>query len=66
MDYYIGDPVSTPVEEMGPYFSEKLILMPWTYQITEHKNEYSNDFKELLPKDEAPIIFANFNQPVKV
>lgn len=33
MDYFIGDPISTPVETMAPYFSEKLILMPHTYQV---------------------------------
>lgn len=33
IDYYIGDPISTPIDMMGSSFSERLILMPHTYQV---------------------------------
>ncbi|MBP5977932.1 hypothetical protein HW132_35865, partial [Brasilonema sp. CT11] len=39
MDYYVGDEISTP-KELWPYFSEKIITMPHTYQVTEHKMQY--------------------------
>jgi predicted O-linked N-acetylglucosamine transferase (SPINDLY family) len=39
MDYYVGDKISTP-KELWPYFSEKIITMPHTYQVTEHKMSY--------------------------
>ncbi len=41
MDYFIGDPVSTPIDTLGPYFTEKLILLPDTYQLTEHREIFS-------------------------
>eukprot|EP01127_Copromyxa_protea_P018796 TRINITY_DN5990_c0_g1_i2.p1 TRINITY_DN5990_c0_g1~~TRINITY_DN5990_c0_g1_i2.p1 ORF type:complete len:796 (-),score=133.02 TRINITY_DN5990_c0_g1_i2:68-2191(-) len=66
MDYYIGDSISTP-ESMAPYFTEKLILMPHTYQITEHKSEYPVDtFTQSQREDKDKIVFCNFNQPVKI
>lgn len=40
IDYYIGDPVSTPPASYQKYFTEKLLLMPYTYQLTEHLDEY--------------------------
>jgi len=40
IDYYIGDPVSTPPDSLARYFTEKLILLPHTYQITEHSETY--------------------------
>ena len=40
IDYYIGDPVSTPIDKLGRFFTEKLILLPYTYQVTEHREVY--------------------------
>jgi len=67
VDYYIGDPTSTP-PSMQPYFSEKLIYMPATYQITEHKKDHPITPENSIAKDVNPkqIVFANFNQPVKI
>lgn len=49
MDYYVGDPTSTPP---GSYFTEKLILMPHTYQITEHAEVYPDlPVDKLTPKE---------------
>jgi len=39
IDYFVGDKISTP-PALWPYFSEKIILMPHTYQVTEHKMHY--------------------------
>lgn len=65
MDYYIGDPYCTP-PSMHQYFSEKLFIMPHSYQITEHKGEHEiNTFFKPLTKS-TKIIFCNFNQPVKI
>lgn len=42
IDYYVGDPISTPIDQLGRYFTEKLILLPHTYQVTEHAAAYSD------------------------
>jgi predicted O-linked N-acetylglucosamine transferase (SPINDLY family) len=65
MDFYVGDPISTPVDTMGQHFAEKLLIMPNTYQLTEHKGQYpvKSFVKE---KDNDNVIFCNFNQPVKI
>lgn len=46
IDYYIGDPISTPIKDLAPYFTEKLILLPHTYQVTEHAHTYKDNFTE--------------------
>ncbi len=57
MDYYIGDPVSTPIDALGPYFTEKLILMPHTYQVTEHREIYPwLPVEKLTPKETRETI----------
>lgn len=66
MDYYVGDSISTPIKTMEKHFSEKLFIMPHTYQLTEHKGQYSpetfinNDLKD------DKIVFCNYNQPIKI
>ena len=69
MDYYVGDPVSTP-KTMENCFSEKLMIMPNTYQVTEHKGEHPldviNSTKSSIKKVARTIVFCNFNQPVKI
>ncbi len=42
IDYYIGDPVSTSKGELERYFTEKLIVLPHTYQVTEHAASYTD------------------------
>lgn len=67
IDYYVGDPISTP-QTMAEHFSEKLFIMPNTYQVTEHKGEHPvasfSNFSVI--KDTSIVIFCNFNQPVKI
>ncbi len=73
MDYYISDPISTPLS-MSQYFTEKLILLPDSYQITEHKEEYPiesfttiNKIDKINKSDKSDqVIFCNFNNPVKI
>lgn len=50
MDYYVGDPVCTPD---NAYFTEKLILMPYTYQITEHAEVFADLPAEKLTPNET-------------
>lgn len=65
MDFYIGDPISTPLNE--PYgFTEKLFLMPNTYQITEHRGEHPVESFMTKNIKKNNIVFCNFNQPVKI
>jgi len=39
MHYLVGDPIST-TPELDMHFSETLIIMPHTYQVTEHRERY--------------------------
>lgn len=64
MDFYISDKISTPTV-MEPYFTEKLIYMPDTYQITEHAEEYELDHS-LYDAPYEQIVFCNFNVPIKI
>lgn len=36
LDYYIADQTSVPPSH-EKYFTEKIVRLPWTYQVTEHK-----------------------------
>lgn len=78
IDYYVGDAISIP-PSMYEYFSEKLIILPNSYQVTEHKQDYQLDSKvEEYLSQHGPlaelaanlsrdtVIFANFNQPIKI
>ncbi len=59
IDYFIGDPISTPIKEAEPSFTEKLILMPHTYQLTEHQEAFA-DFptEKLTPEISKGALFA--------
>lgn len=39
-DYYVADSVSLPEDMFRSYFTEHIIHLPWTYQVTEHQYEY--------------------------
>lgn len=78
IDYYVADGISVP-PTMYDSFSEKLIILPNSYQVTEHKQDYQLDPKveeylshmgplaELVSSSrDDTIIFANFNQPIKI
>jgi predicted O-linked N-acetylglucosamine transferase (SPINDLY family) len=45
--YYVGDKISTP-PELWKYFTEKMVIMPHTYQVTEHKWSYPEVVTENL------------------
>eukprot|EP01125_Pyxidicula_operculata_P001008 TRINITY_DN108_c1_g1_i3.p1 TRINITY_DN108_c1_g1~~TRINITY_DN108_c1_g1_i3.p1 ORF type:complete len:406 (+),score=41.67 TRINITY_DN108_c1_g1_i3:410-1627(+) len=54
IDYYVGDKISTP-QSMAGYFSESLILMPHTYQVTEHKYKYPVSFSYSADYDDPDV-----------
>ena len=66
-DYFITDNVTTP-KELAPYFSEKLIFMPNSYQINDSKQKIAKNitsrYKLMLPEDK--FLFCSFNQPYKI
>lgn len=65
-DYVIGDPTVTPLEH-APFYSEKLALMPHTYQ----PNDRSRQVAAIPSRAEAglpenALVFCTFNQPYKI
>lgn len=67
IDYILTDRVLTPDGE-EPFYTEKIIRMPHTYQVTHGKQEFSQ--KPLSRKDfgllEDAIVFCCFNQTYKI
>ncbi|NJL58348.1 MAG: tetratricopeptide repeat protein [Desulfobacteraceae bacterium] len=66
-DYIITDKMVTPPEH-EPYFSEKVILMPYTYMVTNHTQPISDkqwQRKDLGIPDNA-FVFCSFNQSYKI
>lgn len=53
IDYYIGDTVSSPIDLFARFFTEKLILLPHTYQVTEHAEVYAQLPEGKLTPNEA-------------
>ena len=66
-DYFITDIVTTP-KKLVPYFSEKLIFMPDSYQINDSEQKIAKNltqrYKLMLPDDK--FLFCSFNQPYKI
>ena len=66
MDYLIGDKVVTPPEH-APFYSEKLIRMPFCYQIISTpppaEGQWTRD-RAALPED--AFVFCCFNQVYKI
>lgn len=65
-DYIVGDPTVTPLEH-APHYSEKLALMPHTYQ----PNDRSRVVAEVPKRSEVGLpdnafVFCTFNQPYKI
>ena len=74
MDYYVGDMISTDPDRFSYFFTEKLLILPHTYQVTEHKEEYGTDWQLNASSFEVPeltqnkyydenttFVFCNFN-----
>jgi protein O-GlcNAc transferase len=66
IDYLVGDRFVTPPEHAGGY-SEKLVLMPGSYQVNDRKRPKvdSASRRELGLPDDA-FVFCCFNQPYKI
>ena len=66
-DYFITDIVTTP-KKLVPYFSEKLIFMPDSYQVNDSEQKIAKNltqrYKLMLPDDK--FLFCSFNQPYKI
>jgi protein O-GlcNAc transferase len=67
IDYLITDRIVTP-EDHGPYYSEKLVLLPHCYQVNDHKQEISSrDWnRETLGLPDKGFVFSSFNLPYKI
>ncbi|BCX15090.1 MAG: glycosyl transferase [Patescibacteria group bacterium] len=67
IDYFITDKILTP-PKLRPYFSEKLIYMPHSYQANDNKQKILKSLSSRkqfgLPED--AFLFASFNQPYKI
>lgn len=78
IDYFISDEISTP-PSLQPYFSEKLVYMPHSFYVNDHKRTWREvlnqknlperkiffqEFFQQMEKD--IIILANFGQPNRV
>jgi predicted O-linked N-acetylglucosamine transferase (SPINDLY family) len=67
IDYFIGDEITIP-KKLRPYFTEKIIYMPYSYQANDNKQKILKGLKSRkqfgLPEDK--FLFACFNQPYKI
>lgn len=59
MDYYIGDYIST---NNAKYFSEKILYMDYTYQLTEHINHYKNIGNTKINRNECIQLLQNIDK----
>ncbi len=67
IDYIITDPIVTP-EEQAPFYSEKFLFLPHSYQVNDNTQLIAQD--SLTKKDfglpENGFIFSSFNQTYKI
>jgi predicted O-linked N-acetylglucosamine transferase (SPINDLY family) len=66
VDYIIGDPVVTPLEDQ-PAYSEHIAQMPWTYQPGDSQRPTPPAWSRAqcgLP--EGAMVYASFNQAYKI
>jgi predicted O-linked N-acetylglucosamine transferase (SPINDLY family) len=66
MDYIIADPVVIPPGE-EPFFDEKVVRLPGSYQVNDDKRAIAEDTTRAahgLPED--AFVFCNFNQSYKI
>ena len=67
VDYFITDHVLTP-KKLAPYFTEKLIYLPNSYQANDNTQPVSKEIRARqqlsLPSDK--FLFCSFNQPYKI
>ncbi len=65
-DYIVGDPTVTPLEH-APHYSEKLALMPYTYQPNDRSRVVASiPSRSDVGLPEKAFVFCTFNQPYKI
>lgn len=66
-DYFITDKIVTPKSHF-PYYSEKLIFLPHSYQVNDNKQPISKKpfSRDKLMLPENSFLFCSFLQPYKI
>ncbi|MGD9120638.1 MAG: hypothetical protein PVG59_08145, partial [Desulfobacterales bacterium] len=67
IDYLISDRIVTPLEH-APFYSEKLVFLPHSYQVNDHHQEIASRVrpKEQLGLPPKSFVFSSFNLPYKI
>ena len=67
IDYLISDKIVTPIEH-APFYSEKLVFLPHSYQVNDYQQEIAaiSCQKEELGLPEDSFVFSSFNLPYKI
>ena len=67
IDYLISDKIVTPIEH-APFYSEKLVFLPHSYQVNDAQQEIAPRVwqKEELGLPRNSFIFSSFNLPYKI
>jgi predicted O-linked N-acetylglucosamine transferase (SPINDLY family) len=67
IDYFITDKILTP-KKLRPYFTEKLIYMPHSYQANDNQQKILQKLssRKQFGLPENTFLFASFNQPYKI
>jgi protein O-GlcNAc transferase len=67
IDYLISDKIVTPIEH-APFYSEKLVFLPHSYQVNDEQQEIASRFrqKEELGLPHNSFVFSSFNLPYKI
>ena len=67
LDYFITDRIVTP-EDQAPYYSEKFVYLPHSYQINDHQQKVSDiQFtRSDLGLPEKGFVFSSFNRSYKI
>jgi len=67
IDYLITDKIVTPIEH-APFYSEKLVFLPHSYQVNDAQQEIASRVwqKEELGLPSDSFVFSSFNLPYKI
>jgi len=67
VDYFVGDRFASPLAESWSHFTEKLVILPHSYQVTSyHSFEGYSNFACPKELQNASFVFANFNKNDKI
>ena len=66
IDYFIGDPVSTPFS-LQPHFDEKIVHLPDSYQVNDRQRPIADaPSREALGLPADSVVLCNFNATWKL